>query len=197
MLLERLKADTAERHERLERELGLMRPDLTRSAWTRLVGRFYGFYRPWEDAVARTTAGGELAPVVAERRKLPWLEQDLTALNLSLSDQAALPRCASLPSLASTAQVLGSMYVFEGATLGGQFISRHVEATLGLSGGRGYTFFHSYGTATGRMWQAFRATLSAYAPRVDPDSMVASACETFDRFHNWIVDGRGECVTCP
>lgn len=197
MLLERLKADTAERHDRLERALDLMRPGLTRTEWTRLVARFYGFYRPWEEMLANMTAGGELAPLVAERRKLPWLQQDLAALNLSAADCAALPLCTRLPSLATTAQVLGSMYVLEGATLGGQFIARHVEATLGFSGGRGYSFFGSYGAATGRMWQAFRATLSAYAPRVDHDSMVASACETFDRFHNWLVDGPGDCVTCP
>lgn len=198
MLLQRLKVETAERHDRVERALGLMRPDLTRADWVKLVARFYGFYQPWEEAVARTVGDdGELAVMVADRRKVGRLEQDLADLDLGEAARAALPRCDRLPAVGTTEQVLGGMYVFEGATLGGQFISRHVEATLGLTDGRGYSFFRSYGVGTGRMWQAFRATLSAYAPRLEADSIVASACETFDRFHNWIVDGRGEPLTCP
>jgi heme oxygenase len=197
MLLDRLKAETVDRHEKLERDLDLMRRDLTLAEWTRLVARLYGFYWPWEEAVATGTATGELSALVSERRKVPWLERDLTALGVSDADRAALPLCTRLPCVATTARVLGSMYVLEGATLGGQFISRHVEATLGFAGGRGYSFFRSYGAATGRMWKSFRATLSAYAPRVDHDSMVAAARETFDRFHHWIVDGRGDPVTCP
>lgn len=198
MLLHRLKAETAERHDRVERALDLMRRDLTRPEWVRLVARFYGFYQPWEEAVARAAGGdGELAAMVADRRKVAWLERDLADLDVGEGARAALPRCRRLPVIETIEQVLGSMYVLEGATLGGQFISRHVEATLGLGDGRGYSFFYSYGTSTGRMWQAFRATLSAYAPRLEADRIVAAACETFDRFHHWIVDGRGEPLTCP
>src|SRR3954471_19693130 len=162
MLLQQLKVETAERHERVERSLDLMRPGLTRADWTRLVARFHGFYQPWEEAVVRTVGDeGELAAMVADRRKVAWLERDLADLDVSEQARAALPRCSCLPKVGTTEQVLGSMYVLEGATLGGQFIARHVETTLGLTDGRGYSFFCSYGAATGRMWQAFRATLSA------------------------------------
>jgi heme oxygenase len=197
LLLDRLRADTAERHQRVERDLNVMRPDLSRPDWTRLVGRFYGFYAPWEAAAARAADGGEIAALVAGRRKVAWLESDLTELDVTGPQREALPRCARLPALDSVARVLGSMYVLEGATLGGQFISRHVERTLGLTGGRGYSFFRAYGDRTASMWQSFRQTLLAFAPRLDTDSMVESACETFDRFHNWLLDGRGESLTCP
>jgi heme oxygenase len=197
LLLDRLRAETAERHRAVERDLDLMRPDLTHAEWTRRVARFYGFYAPWEAAVERSLTGHDLAALAAERRKLPWLEADLTELQLKPDQRAALPKCSHLPALDSPARVLGSMYVLEGATLGGQVISRHVEATLGLSDGRGYSFFRAYGDATAAMWRSFRQTLSAYAPLLDNDTMVESACETFDRFHNWLVDGRGERLTCP
>jgi heme oxygenase len=196
-LLDRLRHETVDRHQRVETALDLMRPDLTRPQWTRLVARFYGFYQPWETALGRAVAGGELAEMAAQRRKLPWLEQDLVALDVSPQSQATLPRCDHLPSLDSPARVLGSMYVLEGATLGGQHISKHVEQTLGLAGGRGYSFFRSYGDQTGRMWQAFRRTVSALAPALDGDTMVEAACETFDRFHNWLANGRGEPLKCP
>jgi heme oxygenase len=196
-LLDRLRDETAEHHQRVERGLDLMRDDLTRPRWTRLVGRFYGFYQPWEVAVERAVNGGELAVIVADRRKVAWLERDLADLAVPSSQREALPRCARLPALDSPARVLGSMYVLEGATLGGQHISRHVEKTLGLSGGRGYSFFRSYGAETGRMWQAFRRTVLALAPALDADTMVEAACQTFDRFHNWLADGRGEPLKCP
>jgi heme oxygenase len=196
-LLDRLRTETAERHRRLEDALDLMRPDLTRRDWTRLVARVYGFYEPWEAAIARAVHGGEIAEMAAQRRKASWLEQDLVALDVSPDARATLPRCEHLPSLDSPARVLGSMYVLEGATLGGQHISRHVEATLGLSGGRGDSFFRSYGPRTGQMWQAFRRTVSALAPALDADTMVEAACQTFDRFHNWLTRGPGEPLTCP
>ena len=194
LLLDRLRTETADRHQRIEAALDLLRPDLTRAHWTRLVARFYGFYQPWEAAIGRAVHGGDLAEMAAQRRKLPWLEQDLVALDVSPD---ALPRCQHLPSLDSPARVLGSMYVLEGATLGGQHVSRHLEATLGLSDGRGYSFFRSYGPQTGQMWQAFRRTVSALAPALDADTMVEAACETFDRFHNWLTRGPGEPLTCP
>jgi heme oxygenase len=197
LLLDRLRNETADRHQRLEAALNLTRPDLTRPRWTNLVARFYGFYQPWEAAVQRSVNGGELAAMAAQRRKVAWLERDLSDLAVSPADLAALPRCQRLPSLDSAARVLGSMYVLEGATLGGQHISKHVERTLGLSNGRGYSFFRSYGPDTGRMWQAFRQTLSALAPAMDADIMVEAACETFDRFHNWLTRGAGEPLTCP
>ncbi len=88
------------------------------------------------------------------------------------------------------------MYVLEGATLGGQFIARHVERALGLAGGRGYSFFRGYGEDTGRMWRSFREELGDRAPALEADEIVASACGTFDRFHNWLVDGPGVPLTC-
>jgi heme oxygenase len=197
LLLDRLRHDTADRHERVERALDLMRPDLTHPQWTHLVARFYGFYQPWEAAVERSVSGGELAAMAAQRRKVAWLERDLADLTVSPAQRAALPRCESLPKLDSPARVLGSMYVLEGATLGGQHISKHVERTLGLSDGRGYSFFRSYGPDTGRMWQTFRQTVSALAPGLDPDTVVQAACQTFDRFHNWLTRGAGEPLTCP
>jgi heme oxygenase len=197
LLLDRLRNETADRHHRVERALDLMRPDLTRPQWTHLVARFYGFYQPWEAEVERAVNGGQLAPMTAQRRKVAWLERDLYDLAVSPGQLAALPRCERLPSLDSASHVLGSMYVLEGATLGGQHISKHVERTLGLSNGRGYSFFRSYGPDTGRMWQAFRQTILALAPGLDAGIIVQAACETFDHFHNWLADGPGEALTCP
>ena len=93
----------------------------------------------------------------------------------------------ALPPAQTRTEILGVAYVLEGATLGGQFISRHLEQTLGFSGGQGYRFFRSYGPEVGPRWQAFRAELArASSPETD-DIIVAAAQSGFDSLHAWFA----------
>jgi heme oxygenase len=104
-------------------------------------------------------------------------------------DAAELPTCLDLPRLETAAEVLGSMYVLEGATLGGRFVARHLECILGLSDGLGYSFFRPYGEELGRMWQAFGEVISAHSsPEADP-AIIASAVETFESLGRWLRGG--------
>ena len=83
---------------------------------------------------------------------------------------------------------LGSMYVFEGATLGGQFITRHLAGRFGLPAAGEY--FNSYGDDVGRMWKAFRGVLLEHSsPEADP-VIIGAAVDTFERFGRWL-GGRG------
>jgi heme oxygenase len=56
---------------------------------------------------------------------------------------------------------VGCLYVLEGATLGGQFISRHL-ATLGIGPANGGLFFHGYGAKTGEMWKSFQTNATGF-----------------------------------
>ena len=83
-------------------------------------------------------------------------------------------------------QALGCLYVLEGATLGGQIISRQLEERLAIDAGHGGRFFASYGAAVGEMWQAFGEILVAHARGLEcGDAIVASGCATFDAFGRW------------
>ncbi len=180
-LLERLRAETRAQHEQME---ALFQLPSTRDDHRRWTALFLGFLEPLEHEIAGAL-GDPGHPLVAGRAKAGWLVEDLSSLGLGESEIAALPRCADLPALDSAAQVLGALYVFEGATLGGQVISRHLESTLGLTGGAGYRYFLSYGPDVGRRWQEFRALLLAHSgPGVD-EAIIASANETFARLHAW------------
>jgi len=46
--------------------------------------------------------------------------------------------------------------VFEGSTLGGAVIGRHLEEVLGLSTLKGRSYFTPYPGRTGAMWRDFR-----------------------------------------
>ena len=129
-----------------------------------------------------------LAAFFNDRRKVPKLLADLEFLGYEAADR--LPMCRSLPPLDSVPGILGSLYVVEGATLGGQLISRHLERTLGLREGRGYAFFSSYGPQVGSRWRSFRDVLLSCSTEQDDDRIVDSATATFRGMYAWLC-GRG------
>ena len=181
-LLLRLKSETRDVHESLERDLNLLRPDLTLERYRSIVELFYGFYQPWEHAIKPLLA--EHLPDFAEARaKIAKLLEDLAFLG---SQPAKLPVCKALPACLEWPNLLGGLYVTEGATLGGQVISRQLEQMLGLSARRGGAFFSSYGLQVGPMWRSFCATLQAQTPPEKEEVVVRAARETFVAMHQWL-----------
>lgn len=180
-LPERLRAETHAQHQRIEAAFALPR---TREEHQRRTEMFFGFVEPLERGVNGTL--GEPHPLTAGRAKAGWLREDLRAQGLTETDIAALPRCADLPDVSTPERALGALYVFEGATLGAQIISRHLEKELGYADGRGYRYFQSYGPEAGRKWQEFRGFLQQPAEPADADRTVATAGETFSKLHAWM-----------
>ena len=189
-LPDRLKAQTAPHHARVEGLLDLMRPDLTLARLRWWVERFYGFLAAWEPRAAAVARGTALAEDVASRAKTHRLVADLRELDLTAKQIAALPLCDALPPLRDVPDLLGQMYVLEGSTLGGAVIARHVERTLGLSGGTGYSYFQSYGLATAARWRSFKQTLVDHSDLIHDHRIIDSACGAFDALHNWLAHGR-------
>lgn len=186
-LLARLKAETRADHDAIEAALDLAGGGLTRDRYRRTLERFYGFYRPLEAGllVAGAWAGCGLDP--ADRQKAPLLAADLRALG---ADPDALPDCPRLPSHATAASAFGVLYVLEGATLGGQVVSRHLRPTLGITTEAGGRFFRGYGERTGEMWQAFRSSLVAFAAGSENDDEIAAAAiATFRTLRLWCEGG--------
>jgi heme oxygenase len=96
-----------------------------------------------------------------------------------------LPRCEALPEMATIGAALGSMYVWEGSTLGGQMICRHLHQLLGVTPLTGARYFSSYGDGVGRRWQEFRQILLDFSsPQNDP-LIVAGAIATFESLQTW------------
>ncbi len=189
LITERLRRETAEQHEALDRDLPLAKDALTPSLYRTTLAGFWGFYATWED-LALETASPPLLALVRSRRKLHLIEADLLALahsaNLLWETRREAMDAAWLPDLQDPANLLGSMYVVEGAMLGGQIISRHLESHLLMSYGWGYSFFVGYGPDTGLRWKAFCAVLDA-APHEAADAIVAAARQTFTAFHRWLA----------
>jgi heme oxygenase (biliverdin-IX-beta and delta-forming) len=196
-ILSRLRLETRCEHDAVEQVLDLMNPLLTRDSYCRHLQRFYGFYAPLEAVLQAQILGkrnanraGELtwshATCSALGRRLTkaaLLRQDLQHLGITPKD---LPFCRDLPLLETQAEMLGCLYVVEGATLGGRIITRHVRATLGITPATGGSFFEGYGDDTGTMWQAMRHLLVSGSPDVTTENtIVANAIATFACLRCW------------
>jgi len=190
MILAKLKEQTAEQHQRLEGKLNILARLNSAQGYKSLLKQFYGFYRPLEMHLGSVMCPpGFLADFTA-RRKTPLLEKDLLFLDLPERELRALPQCQKLPTVESEAQAFGCLYVLEGATLGGQIISKYVADKLGYESERGATFFMSYGAEVRAMWCAFCQALREYAMAHDADDeVVAAAVDTFDKFDQWLCVG--------
>jgi heme oxygenase len=181
-LFTRLRAETAESHAALEATFNLERVLNSRDAARHVLERFYGFHIVWEPAMARTDAAG----FAAARSRLPHLRADLARLGCAEADLAAVARCeaaAGLPD--SRAGSIGSLYVLEGSTLGGQLISRALKDAP-WAPPEGLTYFNPYGPKTGEQWRAFMAWADTAAVGDDEAAIIAKANETFELLQAWL-----------
>lgn len=185
-IMQRLKAETSLYHTQLEanpRSTAVLSDSITIDSYLDLLTCFYGFYLPLEQQLARL----EWLYVgfnYNARRKVPGLEADLSYLGI---DRAVIPVCPTVPEVATLAQAVGTLYVIEGATLGGQIIRRHLQSKLGLDAGCGASFFCSYGDQVGPMWMQYMAfaTECALNPETE-DEIVAAAVRLFTSLHGWM-----------
>jgi heme oxygenase (biliverdin-IX-beta and delta-forming) len=187
MILKQLKEATRERHVALERQLPLLSPNLTLFAYRQFIRKFFGFYAPLESRLLNSPSWKGSGFDYGQRLKTPSLSRDLLALGDSPETLAELERCNELPHLDSLAQVAGCLYVIEGATLGGQIITRHLVANLGITPQKGAGFFNGYGPQTGSLWLdfcdwvRFRTELASR-----PEDVIATANETFAKLDDWL-----------
>jgi heme oxygenase len=199
MIRELLREHTQTSHQRLENKLDLLRiEDL--STYGRVIARFYGFVEPLEAELSRILAELQVLGVdfqderlsFAERLKTRWLEADLDYLSGRLGISREVLTKASRPALPhfkSPASVLGCLYVVEGSTLGGQFLSAHFQKSLGLKPGEGLSYFSGYGAQTGKMWRSFLAFLEEQSQSHPEwtDEILASANNTFEKMEEWLT----------
>ena len=182
-LLQRLKSETAEAHERIEEAFDLEAVTHSMSAYRTLLGRLYGFHAVWEPLAEVALADPGF---FRQRRKVAFLKTDLRGLGMGSDAIARLPLCDPTVTMRTPAEAWGSMYVVEGSTLGGVPIARHVQRRLGLSCHNGCLYFRCYGADVRPMWVSFGGRLLARCGPADHDAVVAAARRTFEMLHIWL-----------
>lgn len=187
MILKHLKEATGSRHAALESRLPLLDTDMSKARYLQFLQLFWGYYEPLETQLQALPYWNAISFDYTGRNKTPQLRQDLCALGETPESIQSLARCQHLPTLANQGQLLGCLYVIEGATLGGQIITRHLKSNLGLTPLTGGAFFDGYGAQTGDRWKAFCAMLRANAGEsAHHGDILASANQTFETLGQWL-----------
>jgi heme oxygenase len=184
-ILEKLKQSTHIHHQHASKSMDILHLHLSIEEYGALLQRLWGFYSPLETLIDKRAACPFSLLDYGKRKKVPLLTRDLHALDIFTP--SFLPICSKLPELSDLSQVLGCMYVLEGATLGGQVISRHLKKQLAIDQTTGCAYFSSYGAEVGCMWQTFCSVLTSYASTHTLEKQILqSACSTFIAFNTWL-----------
>lgn len=188
-LLDRLRADTRAAHDRVEDALDWRRRVETLAGYRALLARWWGFYSAVEPTLDEAFAGAGEGAFFAPRRKLPLLRQDLLSVGLRAPEIDALPVCPWRGPSSGIPGALGTLYVLEGATLGGQIVARHVRDLHGWSAKAPGAAFYGGGAdgyPVGATWRATKARLLAGSNESTDGQIVAAASATFEQVHAWL-----------
>lgn len=183
LVLQELRQATAQNHRGLERRLPFTSPELDLNVYTQLIKAYYGFYVPLEKVLDRFEWGEVTS---SDRHKASALEDDLLALGMTTSEIQMLAQCQDLPVIQTHAQLMGALYVIEGATLGGQVLRRLARDKLAIDETTGGKFLDVYGSATGRMWKAYLGQLAQVVAPAERQQVVSSALGIFVCFERWL-----------
>lgn len=183
----RLRRETSPLHAEVERALPLLSPGLTLERYREVLQRFHGFYAPHE--VQMVQFASQVPFPLRCRTQL--LVQDLLALGTSVPAVERLHQCVP-PPMSRIAQLAGRLYVFEGASLGGQVAAQALRKNLGFDAGSGAAFFVGDGADTVPRWrQVLRWIEDFSASRAEADLVAASAHETFSSLRDWLAASHG------
>ena len=195
-IMAELKSATRQQHEAAESLVNFDAAIGDPLSYRRLLEKFYGFYAPLEQHLLRVAGLEKAVPDLASRMKAHLLREDLKDLG---GDALILPLCQSLPPLENVAEALGCLYVLEGATLGGQILSRHAKNALGITPLYAGRFFSSYGGQVGSMWKRFSQSADACCelhPQ-ERSAIVKSATDSFSALSIWMQVPRVSGTASP
>ena len=185
-ILSTLRTETRAEHERIERIVPLLRPDLTLDGYRAYLRRVLAYYEPLERALRSGAAPWGLMGAQLVRQGVAALLHDLDVLGSERGDFV----CHRLPALTSPARIWGCLYVIQGSTLGGQVLSRHMKKSLNIEPTTGGAFLWAHGEQTRIVWKTFTAALSAFAEHSgEGTDIVAGARDTFSTMADWLSEG--------
>ncbi|MEM9456448.1 MAG: biliverdin-producing heme oxygenase [Myxococcota bacterium] len=122
--------------------------------------------RVWEPSMEKRSAlDRDLGELASELRSIP---APVASAAAEVGRRLMLDR-------SSPARLLGWLYVFEGSTLGAEFLAERMSA----SDGRGMNYYRVYGSKTRVQWEAFVVRMCRWVPITVAGQVVAGAISAF------------------
>jgi heme oxygenase len=179
-----LKTETAKKHEALEASMfvnQIMNNSLDVDDYKKLLTINYIIHQKLENKLANmldTELANELE--MDSRLKINALEKDLNYWQIDNLTLPPLDFDLYVPEK-NTAEILGALYVLEGATLGGNVIKKHILANPNFKDHEnGLNYYGVYGSALGAKWKSFVTVLNNRVKEEDYERCVNSANQTFE-----------------
>lgn len=183
-LRQRLRAQTALAHERIERApllSALASGSIDRQRYTHYLRRMQVFHQALDAALSR-----QLPPSYprASLNQRDALDRDLAALNTPPEHLPAALAQSARALVGSHAAAWGVLYVLEGARLGSQVLLKRNANNSTVKQADAYV--RGEAAATGRSWLVFCAALESGVAPADVGTLLAAAEQTFELLGTWL-----------
>lgn len=189
LILDRLRAETADLHAAVERESGLVDDRVRMDDYVRILGRIHAFHAAVEPTIARAVRD---EPFMAPRRRIADLDRDLAALG----GRPGPARPAWTPVAPGDIPAgLGAAYVLDGSRLGARTVAQHLFRRLGLRADTGASYFTGDPRAAVDLWRETVDRLSQL-PSEAVDAAVRGASATFEAFRTIVCHPSEGARTC-
>jgi len=188
MIANLLRTETAENHKTLESLMfvnEIMNNSLSIEQYKKLLTVNYIIHQKLENTLANMLDADIAAALeMNSRLKLSALEKDLNYWGIDSLTLPGLDFELYLPQK-NTAEVLGALYVLEGATLGGNVIKRHILANPNFKDqDGGLNYYGVYGEELSTKWKKFVSVLNEWVEEADYERCINSANQTFNNLIN-------------
>lgn len=176
----RLKKKTQTYHAQIEQTPLLnrmMNTSIDMAGYHLLLEQFHAYICPCENIIRSSP----WSPLLKNREKTNLLSNDFLDLGIDINTK----NCLNLPPLTIKEEILGYLYVIEGATLGGQVIAEVLKKKLGLSSKHGARYFNGYCNKSAIMWIKFCHVLNQANP-IQEQQILISASRTYTTLIDWL-----------
>lgn len=184
-LLAHIKETTLAHHQSAEKVLVKeLKAISTIKDYGFLLQRLHTFYKPIEIQLQKNITL-ESIPDLKKRKHVQRIADDI--LKTGLSVDANLQNNFEIEKDLSYA--LGVLYVIEGSTQGGQFISKMIEKKLDIDDNTEITsYFKSYGDKALEMWATFKSLIAKIEDNIDASKFEKGAKDTFEALEIWLLN---------
>lgn len=188
MIANLLRTETAGGHKELESLMyvnEIMNNSLSIEQYKKLLTINYIIHQKLENKLANMLDANLASELdMKSRLKLSALEKDLAYWNIDSLTLPGLDFDLFIPEK-NNAEVLGALYVLEGATLGGNMIKRHILANPNFKNEEGgLNYYGVYGDELSAKWKSFISVLNDTVSEADYERCIASANHTFNNLIN-------------
>lgn len=178
MIRERIKSETAEQHKNVENvgySSRIMSGELNLDEYKNLILTNLGLNKAFEEQWSALPFDLPAELNIEQRRKTKALEDDARALGLETNVKSEFKFPVN-----TYEQFMGTLYVFEGSTLGGAIIAKQLIKNQNLSEVSEFNFYNCYGPMIGKLWKNFLDHLTQIKDAEKVDRAIKAAQDTFD-----------------